>query len=71
MVAETTSIGNSLVVRDSVLTWRWYDAFGRNVVKYVTNFESLSVDDTTGDPTEFVMTVVETGSGNSTSTGNV
>lgn len=66
MAVEQVSIRNSLVMRDDVLTHRWYDAFGPNVAKYITSFNSLPADDTTTDPTEFVMTVVEAGAGNST-----
>lgn len=42
---------------------RWLDAIGPNVVKYINQFTSLPTDDTTGDPTEFTMTVVEAGAG--------
>lgn len=33
MTVETASVKNNLVVRDDVNTWRWFDAFGPNVVK--------------------------------------
>lgn len=55
-----------MVLRNTVNTWQWYEAAGPEVVKYVTHFESLPTDDTTGDPTEFTMTVVEAGAGDST-----
>lgn len=42
---------------------RWLDALGGTVIKYLTHFVSLPTDDTTGDPTEFTMTVVEAGGG--------
>jgi len=45
---------------------RWLDAIGPNVVKFIDHFTRLPVDDTTGDPTEFTMTVVEVGTGDST-----
>jgi hypothetical protein len=61
MAAEQVSIRNNLVVRDSANTFRWYDAFGEHVAKYVTSFNSLPADNTTTDPTEFVNTVVEVG----------
>lgn len=70
MTVELASVHSNLVVRDSVLTHRWYDAFGPNVAKYVTSFTSLPADDTTTDPTEFVNTVVEVGAGNSTAVIN-
>lgn len=45
---------------------RWFDAFGPNVAKYVTEFTDLPADDSTTDPTQFECTVVEAGAGNST-----
>jgi hypothetical protein len=63
MTVETATIHNHLVMRDDVNTWRWYDAFGPSVVKYIQDFTDLPVDDTTGDPVEFVNTIVETGGG--------
>jgi len=45
---------------------RILDATGEGVVKYITDFTSFPVDDTTGDPTEYTTTVVEAGSGNTT-----
>jgi hypothetical protein len=47
---------------------RIVDAFGPDVVKYVDDFVTLPVDDTTGDPTAFTMTVVEAGAGDTTVT---
>lgn len=45
---------------------RIVDAWGCNVHKYLTDFMSMPVDDTTGDPTEWTTTVVEAGTGDST-----
>ena len=45
---------------------RFVDAVGKDVVKYIDDFISMPVDDQTGDPTAFTMTVVEAGTGNST-----
>lgn len=45
---------------------RLIDAIGPDVVKYVDDFVHLPVDDTTGDPTAWDMTVVEVGAGSST-----
>ena len=42
---------------------RIIDALGEGVVKYITDFTSFPVDDTTGDPTEYTTTVVEAGTG--------
>ena len=47
---------------------RWIDAIGSEVVKYIDDFIDLPVDDTTGDPTAWTMTVVEAGAGNTTVT---
>ena len=63
MAVETTTIHNHLVMRDDSNTWRWYDAFGPDVTKYIQDFTHLPVDDTTHDPCEFTNTIVETGGG--------
>jgi len=61
MSTETASIRQALVYRSHEYPHRWYDAFGEGVVKYITSFASLPADDTTTDPTEFAVTVVEVG----------
>lgn len=66
MAIEMVSIRDNMVFRDDLNTFRWYDAIGPHVAKYVTSFTSLPADDTTTDPTEFVATVVEVGAGTST-----
>ncbi len=66
MTIETTQLKNNLVVRDASKTWRLYDAFGPNAVKHIEDFVRWPVDDTTGDPVEYAITVVEVGAGNST-----
>jgi len=66
MTITTGNIKNNLVIRDSVLPWRLYDAFGPNVAKHIEDFVALNIDDTTGDPTAYTTTVVEVGAGNST-----
>jgi len=58
MAVETASIHNHLVVRDDVNTWRWFDAWGPSVGKYLQDFHGIPTDDTTGMPTEFVNTLV-------------
>jgi len=65
---ELTTIRSCGVLRDSVNTWRWFDAFGPGVVKWILNPAALPVDDTTHDPTEFTNTIVEAGAGDSTVT---
>lgn len=42
---------------------RWLDAIGPDVTKFLLNTAYLPVDDTTGDPLGFTMTVVEAGAG--------
>ncbi len=45
---------------------RLVQAFGPEVIADRDDFQSLPVDDTTGDPTEWDLTVVEVGAGTST-----
>lgn len=45
---------------------RIIEAIGHNVIKFLTDFARLPVDDTTGDPTEWTTTVVELGAGTTT-----
>lgn len=66
MSVLTKSVRDGLVAYDSTYTHRWYEAVGDNVFKFLTHFVRLPVDDTTGDPVEFVNTVTEVGAGNST-----
>lgn len=66
MTAELAYIRNNVVVRNASNQWRWYDAFGENVVKYVTHWEAMVDDDTTGDISGWTTTVVEVGAGSST-----
>lgn len=65
MSLHTQYINGALVYYDPTRQ-RWVDAIGVNVIKYIQDFVSLPVDDTTGDPTEFTITVVEVGAGDST-----
>jgi hypothetical protein len=61
---------NLVFIEDGTLTSghrnRWVDAWGPVVSKFVSEFDRLSVDDTTGWPTEFTNTIVQGGSGNTT-----
>ena len=61
MTINQKTVNNALVFHDSALTHRWYDAFGKGVVKQLENFATIAVDDTTGYPTEWLTTVVEVG----------
>jgi hypothetical protein len=56
---------DSKVFFDDTKTLRWLDAFGPDVAKYILD-GIFSTDDTTGDPTQYTMTVTEAGSGNTT-----
>lgn len=65
-------IQNQLVYFKNTNKKSWFDAVGPNVVKFIDDFTHIPVDDTTGDPTAWSMTVVEAGSGNTTVTsGNI
>jgi hypothetical protein len=71
MSTETAEIRQATVYRSHEYPHRLYDAFGENVTKYITQFQSLPADDATTDPTEFVMTVVEVGGTSSAVIGDV
>jgi len=58
MSTERVTINGATVVRRTEYPWRWLDAFGEGVSKYVTSFESLAADDQTTGPTEFLNTLV-------------
>lgn len=54
---------HSRQVRGNIIFWdthmyRWLDAIGPNVCKFVEEFTHLPVDNTTGLPTEFTCTLV-------------
>lgn len=65
MSVLTKQVRNATVYYDSDYPWRWYEAFGSGVNKYLQEFVTLAVDPTTHDPSDFVCTIVE-GAGNST-----
>ena len=65
MSVQAHAVNNALVYRDHTHTHRWYDAFGQYVTKYLQEFVAWPVDDTTHDPTEWTVTVVEAGAGDS------
>jgi len=66
MSTLTKTVNNALVYYDSVYPNRWYDAYGPKVGKYLQEFLTIDSDSSTGDPTEWNCTVVESGAGNST-----
>jgi len=70
MSTEVVSVRSALVARSVEYPHRLYDAWGENVTKYITQFQSLPADDSTTDPTEFSNTIVEIGGGNSTAVIN-
>lgn len=43
MAPETTTINGHMVIRDQVNTWRWFDAFGPNVTKWVLDPYTLAL----------------------------
>jgi len=55
------TVNNAIVFYDSVYAHRWYDAIGPSVGKYLQQFLTLPSDDTTGDATEWELTIVEVG----------
>lgn len=61
----TKTVRNALVYYDSLYPWRWYEAFGAGVNKYLQEFVTLPVDPTTHDPSDFVCTITEGGAGDS------
>lgn len=60
MTVEMATVHNHMVARDDVNTWRWYDAWGPKVAKYIQDFNGCPTDDQTGMPTEFTYTLVGT-----------
>lgn len=66
MTVSRITVNSAEVVRDTTLTHRWFDANGLGVIKYLQEFATWPHDDTTKDPTEWEVTVVEAGAGTST-----
>jgi hypothetical protein len=71
MSTEVAEIRQALVYRSHEYPFRLYDAFGENVTKYITEFQSLPADNTTIDPTEFAVTMVEAGGTSTAVIGDV
>jgi hypothetical protein len=64
---------NAKAVRGQIVYWQDHRkrlvypyGIGKDVHVYHEDFLALPTDDTTGDPTQYTMTVVEVGAGNST-----
>jgi len=62
--AHSRWVNGNLVFYDTY-QMRWLDAYGAGVSKYLQDFASIPVDDTTGFPTEWTATAVEVGAGTS------
>jgi len=63
-ITNEKSLDGAKVIYNTSKKVRWIDVIGETVVKHVLNpGQSVPVDDTTGDPTEYIMTPIETGSG--------
>jgi hypothetical protein len=60
---KTAKVNDSIVIEADTAFWRWYDIF--NGVKFDLG-TGFPADDTTGDPSQFTMTVTEVGTGNTT-----
>ena len=63
MTVEEAEFKRALVFRDNVYPQRWYNAIGPGVTKYINNFETLDSDASTGDATEWMVTITEDGGG--------
>lgn len=66
MGTNTRWINGNLAYHDSSKKYRIFDAFGPTVCKFITDFVRMPVDDTTGDPTEWNLSIVEAGAGDTT-----
>jgi hypothetical protein len=60
------AVRNALVFYDDTYTHRWYDAIGAGVIKHLEEFLGTPSDDSTGDPTGWMVTLVEIGANTST-----
>lgn len=66
MGVKSRYINGNLAYYDGSKFQRIYDAFGPSVCKFITDFVRMPVDDTTGDPTEWTLNIVELGAGDTT-----
>jgi hypothetical protein len=64
MAIKTKIVKGAIVVYDDLCANRWLDAFGENVRKFHLDI-GTPVDDSTGDPTQFICTPTEAGAGDS------
>ncbi len=64
-MVTSKQVNSSLVFYDDTREYRWVDACGPDVVKFIEDL-GTATDDTTGDPDRWVQTVTEAGAGDST-----
>ena len=61
------SLEGAKVIYNASKKVRWLDVIGETVVKHILNpGQAVPVDEDTGDPTEYIMTPIEVGTGVST-----
>ena len=65
MTVAWKQVNNAMVFYDEDYPHRWYETMGEGVVKYLQDFATLASDDTTGDATEWELTITE-GAGTTT-----
>jgi hypothetical protein len=66
MAIEQMHVNNALVFYDDDSPFRWHKAIGEGVTEYRREFATLPSDSATGDATEWMVTLVETGASSST-----
>ncbi len=66
---KTAKINNAIVIEHDTLPTRWLDIFGEAQKFDLGN--GFPTDDTTGDPTQFVLTPIEVGTGSSIAVNSV
>jgi hypothetical protein len=65
MTVAWKQVNDAMVFYSVEYPHRWYEGIGEGVVKYLQDFATLASDDTTGDATEWELTITE-GAGNTT-----
>lgn len=61
-------VNGNLVYHDSKYKWRWFDALGPTIVKYIDHFVRVPTGADTGDPPGWEMTVITGDAGTATMT---
>jgi hypothetical protein len=59
-------VRDAVVIRNNWDSHRWYNAYGRGVVKHLQHWVTTPADDQTGDATEWMVGITEAGGGDST-----